>query len=43
MGSLVYEDSLKKTVMSSIDSVVGMFLILERESGEEQFLLTFKT
>lgn len=30
-------------MMSSTDTVVGMFLILERESGEEQFLLTFKT
>lgn len=33
MGSLVYEDSLKKTMISSIDTVVGMFLILERERG----------
>lgn len=33
MGSLVYEDSLKKTIMSSIDTLVEMFLILEHERG----------
>lgn len=35
MGSPVCEDSLKKKIMSSIDTVVGMFLILERERGRK--------
>lgn len=37
MGSLACEDSLKKKMMNSIDTVVGMFLILKHR-GERAVL-----